>query len=143
MTLLRTFVMVGLLSTASAFSAYADETVTDWKGNKFTLQEGDVDSHGVKIHYYTVGKGPLLIISHGNGDYWFAWRNQLAMLTKRYKVVLYDLRGFNKSDHPTGMENNVNAKYEQDLLAVQEHFTKGPAVHIGHDQGGMVLWATP
>ena len=120
--------------------AHADETVTDWKGNKITLKEGEVNSHGVKIHYYTVGEGPLVFISHGNGGWWFDWRNQLAMLSKRYKVVLYDMRGFNKSDKVVGLENNVDAKFEEDLKTLQEHFTKGPAIHLGHDQGGMVLW---
>ena len=133
-------VFAGLFTTGASSFAYADETVTDWKGNKVTLQEGDVDSRGVKIHYYTVGEGPLLIISHGNGNYWFDWRNQISAFSKKYKVVVYDMRGYNKSDKITGIENNVDAKFEEDLKAVQEHFTQGPAIHIGHDQGGMVLW---
>ena len=140
MVILRSLLLAGLLGTAAASFAHADETVTDWKGNKVTLQEGDVDSHGVKIHYYTVGEGPVLIISHGNGDFWFQWRNQISAFSKKYKVVIYDMRGYNKSDKVLGLENNVDAKFEEDLKAVQEHFTQGPAIHIGHDQGGMVLW---
>lgn len=121
-------------------AARADETVTDYLGNKVVLQEGFVENKGVKIHYYHVGEGPVLIISHGNGDYWFGWRNQIAFLAKRYKVVLYDLRNYNKSDKVLGQAGNIDINFENDLKAVQEKFTDGPAVHIGNDQGGMVLW---
>jgi pimeloyl-ACP methyl ester carboxylesterase len=121
-------------------AARADETVTDYLGNKIVLKEGFVENKGVKIHYYHVGEGPVLIISHGNADYWFGWRNQIAFLAKRYKVVLYDLRNFNKSDKVLGQAGNLDINFENDLKAVQEKFTDGPAVHMGNDQGGMVLW---
>jgi pimeloyl-ACP methyl ester carboxylesterase len=129
--------LVGLLQLQPA---RADETVTDYLGNKIVLKEGFVENNGVKIHYYHVGEGPVLIISHGNGDYWFGWRNQIAFLAQRYKVVLYDLRNFNKSDKVVGQAGNIDINYENDLKAVQEKFTDGPAIHMGNDQGGMVMW---
>jgi pimeloyl-ACP methyl ester carboxylesterase len=140
MKILRTLALAAMVALPLQ-AAQADETVTDWKGKKITLQEGTVDNNGVKIHYYTVGKGPFLFISHGNGHNWFHWRNQLALLSQKYQVVLYDLRAFNKSDKPAGVENYTHGKLVSDLLAVQNHFTKEPAIHIGHDQGGMVLWS--
>ncbi len=130
-------VMAGFLQVQTA---RADETVTDYLGNKIVLKEGFVENNGVKIHYYHVGEGPVLIISHGNGDYWFGWRHQLAFLAQRYKVVVYDLRNFNKSDKVNGQAGNADINFENDLKAVQEKFTDGPAVHMGNDQGGMVLW---
>ncbi len=140
MKLFYALCMVALVGAMPVRAALADETVTDYNGNKITLKEGVVENKGVKIHYYTVGAGPVLIISHGNGDYWFGWRNQLAMLSKRYTVVLYDLRNFNKSDKANGQGSTADINFEDDLKAVQEKFTNGPAVHMGNDQGGMVLW---
>src|SRR5262245_39540705 len=61
-------------------------------------QEGYVDSNGVKIHYVTLGAGPLVVMLHGFPDYWYTWRDQMPVLAKRYQVVAIDLRGFNKSD---------------------------------------------
>ncbi len=138
--LLQFLVLAALVAVTPLRTAFAEEVITDTFGNTIKLQEGDVDSGGIKIHYYTVGKGPLLFISHGNGDFWGGWGNQLQMLSQRYQVVLYDVRNFNKSGKVTGIENNKNAVYEKDLLALQNHFTNGPAVHIGNDLGGMVLW---
>ena len=48
------------------------------------LRAGDhsFDSGGVKIHYVTLGKGPLLVMLHGFPDYWYTWRDQMPALAK-------------------------------------------------------------
>lgn len=138
--LVRYVLLIGLIAVVPMRAAFAEQVVTDAFGNTLRLQEGDVDSGDIKIHYYTIGNGPLLLISHGNGDFWGGWAHQLHMLSQRYKVVLYDVRNFGKSGKKTGIANNRNSVYEKDLLALQNHFTKDPAVHIGNDLGGMVLW---
>src|SRR4051812_8498255 len=61
------------------------------------LAEGHVDSGGVKIHYVTSGKGPLVVLLHGFPDFWFTWRDQIPELAKRFRVVAIDLRGYNLS----------------------------------------------
>src|SRR5204862_2952306 len=61
-------------------------------------EEGFADSGGVKIHYVTAGKGPLLILIHGFPDYWYSWRDQMPALAKHFQVVAIDQRGYNKSD---------------------------------------------
>jgi pimeloyl-ACP methyl ester carboxylesterase len=139
MKILRTLALAALVA-APFQGAFAREEVTDYQGNKIVLEEAVVDNKGVKINTYSVGNGPLLIISHGNGDGWFGWAHQLHMLSQKYKVVLYDLRNFNKSDKTLGVPAGANANFEADLLAVQNHYTNGPAIHMGNDQGGMVLW---
>ncbi len=40
------------------------------------VQHGYADSNGVKIHYATVGQGPLVLMIHGFPDYWYSWRHQ-------------------------------------------------------------------
>ncbi|HVL11454.1 MAG TPA: alpha/beta fold hydrolase, partial [Gemmata sp.] len=61
-------------------------------------EEGFADSGGVKIHYVTAGKGPLVVMLHGFPDYWYSWRDQIPVLAKQFQVVAVDLRGYNKSD---------------------------------------------
>ena len=71
-------------------------------------EEGFADSDGVKIHYVTMGKGPLVILIHGFPDYWYTWRKQMPALAKHFTVVAIDQRGYNKSDQPEGVENYEN-----------------------------------
>ena len=105
------------------------------------LKHGFADSNGVKIHYVTAGKGPLVVMIHGFPDYWYSWRKQIPELSKHFTVVAIDQRGYNKSGQPKGVENYKLDKLVGDVVAVVEHFKRKKAVIVGHDWGGMVAWA--
>lgn len=104
-------------------------------------EEGFADSGGVKIHYVTMGKGPLVVMIHGFPDYWYSWREQMPELAKHFQVVAIDQRGYNKSDKPEGVENYRMDNLVGDVLAVVDHFKQEKATIVGHDWGGAVAWA--
>jgi pimeloyl-ACP methyl ester carboxylesterase len=103
--------------------------------------EGFADSAGVKIHYVTMGDGPLVVMLHGFPDYWYTWRKQMPALAERFQVVAVDLRGYNKSDKPEGVENYAMDKLVSDVRAVIEHFDRDKAILVGHDWGGAIAWS--
>ncbi len=103
-------------------------------------EEGFVDSGGVKIHYVSLGKGPLVVLIHGFPDYWYTWRDQMPGVAKHFHVVAIDQRGYNKSDQPKGVENYAIEKLVEDVNAVLKHFKQEKAVIVGHDWGGLVAW---
>ncbi len=103
-------------------------------------ESGFADSGGVKIHYVTAGKGPLVVMIHGFPDFWYTWRAQIPELAKRYQVVAIDQRGYNLSDKPEGVENYATAKLVGDVAAVIKHFGRDKATVVGHDWGGVVAW---
>ena len=103
-------------------------------------QDGLADSGGVKIHYVTLGEGPLVIMIHGFPDYWYTWRDQMPALAEHFRVVAIDQRGYNKSDQPEGVENYSMAKLVGDVKAVLDHFGEDQATIVGHDWGGYVAW---
>jgi len=102
--------------------------------------DGYVDADGVKIHYVTMGQGPLLVMIHGFPDYWYTWRAQMPALAKHFQVVAIDQRGYNLSDQPAGVENYTLAKLAGDIRHVVQHFGQERAVVVGHDWGGAVAW---
>ena len=69
------------------------------------VTHGYADSDGVKIHYATLGRGPLVIMIHGFPDFWYSWRHQMEGLSENFKVVAIDQRGYNLSDQPDGVES--------------------------------------
>src|SRR5918995_6043475 len=85
------------------------------------VQHGTVDSGGVKIHYATLGKGPLVVMVHGFPDFWYSWRDQMAALSDRYQVVAIDQRGYNLSDKPKGVENYDLRLLVGDVAVVVRH----------------------
>ncbi len=104
-------------------------------------EHGFADSSGVKIHYVTKGEGPLLVMLHGFPDYWYTWRNQIPALAEHFQVVAMDLRGFNKSDQPEGVQRYGMPRLVRDVRAVVKHFGKKQAVIVGHDWGGAIAWS--
>jgi hypothetical protein len=55
-------------------------------------------TNGIRTHYVTLGSGPLLIRLHGWPQTWFAWRDVMPRLGKRFTVVAPDLRGTGLSE---------------------------------------------
>ncbi|MBT3530691.1 MAG: alpha/beta hydrolase [Gammaproteobacteria bacterium] len=104
------------------------------------VEHGYADSDGVKIHYATMGEGPLVVMIHGFPDYWYSWRHQMEGLKDNFKVVAIDQRGYNLSGQPEGDENYDMRYLVSDVAAVIRHFGEEKATIVGHDWGGSVSW---
>ncbi len=117
---------------------FAMSAQTDWEGR---VRHGHADSGGVKIHYASLGEGPLVVMIHGFPDFWYSWRYQMEALAKNRHVVAIDLRGYNLSGKPPGIENYDMKLLVGDVLAVIRHFGQERATIVGHDWGGAVAWS--
>jgi pimeloyl-ACP methyl ester carboxylesterase len=104
-------------------------------------KSGFVDSGGVKIHYRVAGKGPLVVLLHGFPDFHYSWRHQVPALSKHFRTVAIDLRGYNLSDKPEKDEDYAMAKLVGDVAAVIAHFKEKKAILVGHDWGGAIAWS--
>ena len=69
------------------------------------------DNNGVKLHYVTLGEGEPVVFVHGFPDFWYSWRHQMAALASLFKVIAIDMRAYNLSDKPEGIDN-----YKMDFL---------------------------
>lgn len=124
--------LLPILLAFSASCAFAQE---------LSVTHGFAANGDVKIHYVTAGEGPLVVMLHGFPDYWYTWRKQIPALAKTHKVVAIDLRGFNKSDKPEGVESYSMPTLVSDVESVIRHFDAKTATVIGHDWGGMIAWS--
>ena len=98
------------------------------------------DNDGTKIHYVTLGEGEPVVFLHGFPDFWYTWSNQMAKLSGDFKTVALDLRAYNQSDKPEGVEH-----YRMDLLlgdieAVLDDLGEPQVTLVGHDWGGGLAW---
>jgi len=98
------------------------------------------DSGGVKIHYVTRGHGPLVVLIHGFPDFWYGWRDQIAALSKHYQVAALDLRGYNLSDKPKGVDRYGIVYLTADVAAVIHDLGRTQGTIVGHDWGGAIAW---
>ena len=104
------------------------------------VKHGYADNNGVKIHYASLGEGPLIVMIHGFPDFWYTWRHQMEGLAAKYQCVAIDQRGYNLSDKPKGVDNYDMRLLVSDVIAVIKSLGKEKAIIVGHDWGGMVSW---
>src|SRR5579885_3699992 len=119
-------VLAAAVFTGAAFGADIEARV----------QEGYADSNGVKIHYASLGQGPLVVMIHGFPDYWYTWRDQMEALSDKFQCVAIDQRGYNLSDKPKGVENYAMKLLVGDVAAVIKSLGRDKAIIVGHDWGG-------
>ncbi|MBI3270160.1 MAG: alpha/beta hydrolase [Planctomycetes bacterium] len=94
--------------------------------------------NGIRMHYVTAGRGPLLLFLHGFPEFWYSWRHQLAAFREDFTVVAPDLRGYNLTDKPpSGYEVESLVADMVDLIRVLGHER---AIVAAHDWGGAVAW---
>ena len=105
------------------------------------VEHGYADSGGVKIHYTSLGSGPLMVMMHGFPDYWYTWRYQMEALSEDYQCVAIDLRGYNLSDKPKGVDDYAMDILVGDVVAVIKHLGRERAIVVGHDWGGAIAWS--
>jgi pimeloyl-ACP methyl ester carboxylesterase len=104
------------------------------------VKHGYADSNGVKIHYASLGSGPLVVMVHGFPDFWYTWRDQMEALADKFQCVAIDQRGYNLSDKPKGVENYDVRLLVGDVAAVIRSLGQEKAILVGHDWGGLVAW---
>jgi pimeloyl-ACP methyl ester carboxylesterase len=101
------------------------------------------DNAGTKIHYVTMGSNqkPLMVFVHGFPDFWYSWRNQIQAFSANYQVVAVDLRGYDLSDRPEGVENYKMPVLLDDIRAViNTERNDRKAILVGHDWGAALSW---
>lgn len=105
------------------------------------MTHGYAQANGVRLHYVEQGSGPLVILLHGFPDFWYSWRDQLpALAAAGYRAVAPDLRGYNESERPLGIEAYSIDVLAADVAALIHALGAERATVVGHDWGGLVAW---
>jgi pimeloyl-ACP methyl ester carboxylesterase len=94
---------------------------------------------GIKLHYLTAGKGPVVILLHGYAETSRMWRPLIPLLAAKFKVIAPDLPGIGDSDIPANGLDMKTAAIRIHALAKALGVEKARVV--GHDIGLMVAYA--
>ena len=106
------------------------------------IQHGYAQIGGVRLHYAQFGSGErLVVLLHGFPECWYSWRHQLIALGEHFTVVAPDMRGYNLSDKPAGVESYRLNVLVDDVTGLIRHFGRTEAAVVGHDWGAGVAWA--
>jgi pimeloyl-ACP methyl ester carboxylesterase len=97
--------------------------------------------NGVRLHYVEQGKGPLMLFLHGFPEFWYSWKDLLPEFARDHRAVALDMRGYNLSAKPEGVEQYRVPLIVEDVRALAAKFGARKFVLVGHDWGGVIAWA--
>ena len=96
-------------------------------------------AHIVTIHG---GKGPPVLLMHGNPFTHVSWHRVAPALAKQFTVVCTDLRGYGDSSKPEPVADHANYSFRamaQDNVEVMAKLGFARFAAVGHDRGARVL----
>lgn len=96
-----------------------------------------LDIDGLRYHYLDQGQGEPLLLVHGNPTWSFYWRNLVAALQDRYRLIVPDHIGCGLSDKPARYEYRL-ARHIDNLTRLIEHLDLRDVTLVGHDWGGAI-----
>ena len=101
-----------------------------------SIQSKTSKVNGIDVHYYVKGEGEPLIIVHGGSEGAQAWKGNIVLLAKQYRVFVPDLPGF-------GLSSQVLDSYKvPDMVDFIDQYSKNLGLDsfylMGHSFGGGV-----
>jgi len=95
--------------------------------------EGYAAVNGTKLYYEVRGQGHPLVLIHGGLMDRRMWDGQFDLFAQKYKVIRYDVRGYEKSDKAAGSYSHV-----EDLRRLLDFLGVGKAYVLGLSLGGQI-----
>ena len=114
--------------------------MSDWASQ---FEESYVTNGDLKLHYVASGPsdGEPVLLLHGFPEFSYEWRRHIpALAAQGYRVVAPDLRGYNLSDRPAGVEAYRMQNLVGDIGAFYRQFGWSSANIVAHDWGGAISW---
>jgi epoxide hydrolase 4 len=128
-------VIAGLIAVGLTVALQAQST-------RAVFQHQFADVNGVRLHYASAGQGPLVLFLHGYPSFWYQWKDQMAEMGRDHLAVGLDMRGYNLSSRPEGLEHYKMTNLVEDVRQVAEKLAGKDRkfVLVGHDWGANVAW---
>jgi pimeloyl-ACP methyl ester carboxylesterase len=134
---LALIVIAAIAFTIFWFSRPADLSFDELRaGVPYEAYSQFADIDGVRIHYQEKGTGTPLVLIHGYTSSTYSWKDVFEPLSKTFRVIAVDLKGFGFSGKPDGdYSRRAQATLVTHLL---EHLHIEQAWLCGNSMGGAV-----
>lgn len=106
----------------------------------YPFQCNFVNLHGHRLHYLDEGRGPPVVMVHGNPNWTYYWRNLIPALCDRFRCLAIDHIGCGLSDKPGDDRYQYTlAQRISDLTEWLDQLGVKENIHlVAHDWGGMI-----
>jgi pimeloyl-ACP methyl ester carboxylesterase len=135
--LLALIVIAAIALTVFWFSRPADVSFDEVRAsvpNSGYSHFAEID--GVRVHYQEKGSGTPLVLIHGFTSSAYSWKDVFEPLSKNFRVIAVDLKGFGFSGKPDG---DYTRRAQATLIAhLLDHLKIDNAWLCGNSMGGEV-----
>ena len=90
--------------------------------------------NGTELYYEVHGSGPDVVLAHGVGGNHASWAFQLPFLSRWYRVITFDHRGFGNSTESS--QRPGRAAFVEDLRQLLDHLGIASAALVSQSMGG-------
>ena len=94
-----------------------------------------IQSDGAKLYAESAGDGPAVVFVHEFADNLQSWSNQISALSRRYKCIAFNARGYPPSDVPEDPELYSQKIAAEDINAILEGYKIDEAHIVGCSMG--------
>jgi pimeloyl-ACP methyl ester carboxylesterase len=99
----------------------------------YPTNSGLIEINGANLYYEITGSGPPLLLIHAGVADSRMWADQIEAFAPHYRVIRYDLRGFGRSNLPSGSFANW-----EDVQALLTAFDINETYLLGISFGGLI-----
>ena len=116
--------------------SHAEQTLGLAEG-AFPFESRFLDLDGARLHYLDEGKGPALLMVHGNPSWSYLYKGLVDALRPNFRCIALDLPGFGLSRPPPGFSflPRDHAIYVAGLMQALD---LKDVTLVGHDWGGPI-----
>src|SRR5260370_24765656 len=102
----------------------------------FPFESRWFDGAGPRLHYVDEGRGPAVVMFHGNPTWSFLYRKVILALRDHFRCVAVDYPGFGLSERPAGYRYTA-AEHAAVVGKLVDHLGLDDFLRFGHD------WSVP
>ncbi|GAG99770.1 unnamed protein product [marine sediment metagenome] len=113
------------------------EAIMEWIED---IEERYIETNGITLHTVIIGEGEPLVLLHGFPDFWYGWKNLVPLIKDKFQLIIPDMRGYNLSDKPEGVENYRIELLIEDIIGLVKELNLKSIFLTGHDWGGVLSW---
>jgi haloalkane dehalogenase len=110
--------------------------ITDWR-SLYPFCSRYVSIGGRQLHYLDEGRGPALLLVHGNPTWSFHWRKLIAPLRDKHRLVAPDHIGCGLSEKPQPYNYRL-AQHIDNLVEFIDRLDLGDLTLVAQDWGGAI-----
>ncbi|MFH7028176.1 MAG: alpha/beta fold hydrolase [Heteroscytonema crispum UTEX LB 1556] len=117
----------------------------DWWQNTFpkgrqSLTITDANGYPVQIAYGEKGTGKPLFLLHGVGSWSYNWRHSISALSKYFRVICFDAKGYGFSEKPVNRREQ-NGHQVIELERIIRALCDEPVVIVAESLGALIALA--